>query len=305
MLDVSICVCAYNEEQNIKRTIDALLNQHHNKTEIKEIIVVSASKDNTNKIVEDISKNNNTVKLIIENERNGKASSINIFIKEAKYDICVLISADVVPHPDAIEYLCLPFLNEEDKIGMTGSRVIPSNNIKTFMGFIGHTEWQMAHKLSLRHPKLGECIAFRKVVSYVNPSIDPRTSVDEAYLEYRITDMGYKLKYVPESIVYNKTSETLTDAIKQRRRIYAGHIRLKRMTNYRVSSMDMDEKGKLALEVYWEYARGFFWMPLVVAIELFCMVLGMWDYVKKKEDIPVWKISKSTKEVEVDRIKEV
>jgi hypothetical protein len=35
------------------------------------------------------------------------------------------------------------------------------------------------------------------------------------------------------------------------------------------------------------------------------MVLGMWDYVKKKEDIPVWKISKSTKEVEVDRIKEV
>jgi cellulose synthase/poly-beta-1,6-N-acetylglucosamine synthase-like glycosyltransferase len=303
MLEISVCICAFNEEQNIKRTINALLNQHHNRTEIKEIIVVSASKDKTNEICDAICKEDKRVKLIIEVERKGKASSINLFIREAKYDICVLISADVIPHPDAIEYLCLPFLNEEDKIGMTGSRVVPSNNIKTFMGFMGHTEWQMAHKLSLRHPKLGECIAFRKIVSYVNPSIDPRTSVDEAYLEYRITDMGYKLKYVPESIVYNRTSETLSDTVKQRRRIYAGHIRLKRMTNYRVSSMDMDEKSKLALEVYWEYVRGFFWMPLVVLIEIFCMVLGMYDYIKKREDIPIWKMSKSTKIV--DKIKEV
>lgn len=304
-MEVSVCICAYNEEKNIARTINALLNQHRNKIDIGEIIVVSASTDNTNNIVKDMAREDSRVKLIVEEKRNGKASAINLFIKEARYGICVLISADVVPDPNAIEYMCLPFLDEEDKIGMTGSRIIPSNNIKSFMGFMGHTEWQMAHKLSLRHPKLGECVAFRKIVEYVNPAVDPRTSVDEAYLEYRVTSLGYNLKYVPESIVYNRTSETISDTIKQRRRIYAGHIRLKRMTSYSVSSLDMDEKSKLALEVYWEYVRGFLWMPIVVAIEFFCMVLGMLDYIKSKNDIPIWGMIKSTKSVEMEKVKEV
>jgi poly-beta-1,6-N-acetyl-D-glucosamine synthase len=298
-MNISIGIMAYNEEQNIARTIDALLNQHHNKIDIDEIIVVSASTDNTNYIVSKIAEKESRVKLIVEKERKGKASAINLFLKDAKNDICVLISADVVPDVNAMEYLCLPFINEQDKIGMTSSRIIPVNNIKTFMGFAGHTEWQMAYKLSMRHPKLGECVAFRKT------EIDPNTSVDEAYIEYKTISMGYKLKYIPESIVYNKMSEGLGDHIKQRRRIYAGHIRLKKTTHYQVSTMGIEEKGKLALEIYLDYARGFFWMPAVVGIETFCMVLGMFDYLKNKNGSPVWKMSKSTKAVEVEKVTEL
>lgn len=301
MIEISICICAYNEEQNIKKTIDSLLEQEHNKTEIKEIVVVSASTDRTNDIVKEYK--DKRIRLIVESKRMGKANAINTFIKEAKYDICVLIGADIIPKSNAIEQLCLPFIDE--KVGMTGSRVIPLNKKESFYGFMGCVEWEMAHRLSLISPKLGECTAFRKVIEYVNPSIDPHTAVDEAYLEYRITSMGYKLVYTPDAIVYNKTPMTLRDVIKQRKRIYTGHIHLKKTTHYEVSSLVIKVKAVLAWNYYLEFVRGFFWLPMVVMIEMYCMVLGMIDLYILKKNPYMWDMVKSTKQIEIGKIKEV
>lgn len=306
---VSICICAYNEESNIRKTITALLEQERNKISIGEIIIVSASTDATNMIVKDMEKVDSRVKLIAEKERRGKASAINTFINEANFNICVLIGADIIPASNAIEQLCLPFLKEEDKIGMTGARVIPSNSTKKFMGFMGNIEWEMAHRLSLISPKLGECVAFKRVLNENNhtprPILDPHTAVDEAYIEFKVLEMGYKLKYVPTAVVYNKTSETLKDAIKQRVRIYNGHLHLKNTTHYSVSSMNMWYKGKLALELYYGHVRFCFWMPVVVIIETMCIMKGVFDFYIMKRNPYIWKISKSTKAVVINDSKEV
>jgi len=54
-LRCSVGVTAYNEEANIGRLLDALLNQHLHDVEISEIIVVaSGCTDNTIPIVESI-----------------------------------------------------------------------------------------------------------------------------------------------------------------------------------------------------------------------------------------------------------
>ena len=119
-MDVSIGIIAYNEEKNIKKLIQSLLNQKLKNVKIKEIIVVSSgSTDKTNKIVKDFKK----VKLIIQKKRLGKASGINQFLKAAKSKILVLSSADIIPKKKTIEKLCFPLKNK--KIGICGSKPIP------------------------------------------------------------------------------------------------------------------------------------------------------------------------------------
>jgi cellulose synthase/poly-beta-1,6-N-acetylglucosamine synthase-like glycosyltransferase len=267
-----------------------LQRQDSFKVEIKEIIVVSASTDRTDSIVQTLMTNDNRIKLIQELKRSGKAAAVNLFLKLTQYNICVLISADVLPKKDTIEKLCVPF--EDSSIGMVGSHIIPTNDKNTFMGFVGHMEWEMCYRLSLISPKLGECVAFRKV-----ESIDNHTSVDEAYIESEITNRGLKLLYVPDSIVYNHACENLNDLIKQRRRIWSGQLHLHQTTNYRVSSLSVSTKGKLALEIYQEYIKGVLWTPIVVLLECYCLLLGMVDFYILRKNSYIWDIPKSTKEV--------
>jgi cellulose synthase/poly-beta-1,6-N-acetylglucosamine synthase-like glycosyltransferase len=296
MLPVSVCICAYNEEKNIKNVIDSLSKQHLRYVSIEEIIVVSSSSDLTDDIVLNLAKNDKRIILVREKERSGKANAINLFIERTEYEICVLVGADVVPRYDAIERLCLPFL--DDCVGMTGAHIIPSNPNNNFVGFAGHTHWEMAHRISLLFPKLGETIAFRRIVD----KLDPKTAVDEAYLESALTKMGKKLIYVPEAIVYNRTSATVKDLIKQRKRIHTGHLHLKQTTSYSVSTLDMKTKGKLAFGLYMDYVRGFIWMPFVVLLEIYCLLLGTYDHYIKKKNPYIWEISKSTKELDEKRI---
>ena len=70
-------------------------------------------------------------------------------------------------------------------------------------------------------PKLGEIVAFRNVI----PRIPLDTAVDELSIQALITQLGYQLVYEPEAVVYNRGPATVGDFLRQRRRIYAGHLR--------------------------------------------------------------------------------
>src|SRR5258708_7412766 len=127
----SIGIMAYNEEANIARTINAVLKQGGPSSRIDEIIVVaSGCTDRTVPIVAEIALNEMRVRLCVQEKREGKASAINLFLKEARSEVAILIGADIIPEEAAIENLCSPFLNP--KIGMVGGRPVPVNDPATF-----------------------------------------------------------------------------------------------------------------------------------------------------------------------------
>ncbi|MBP7932941.1 MAG: glycosyltransferase family 2 protein, partial [Candidatus Syntrophosphaera sp.] len=122
----SLGVFAYNEAENIIPLLEALVNQKLEKVEIEEIIVVSSgSTDGTDELVTQFAETHPQVRLIRQAKREGKSSAINLFIKEAKSDILVVISGDVIPAPTTIEKLVSTF--EDPTIGATGGRPIPVN----------------------------------------------------------------------------------------------------------------------------------------------------------------------------------
>lgn len=291
MISINIGICAYNEEKNIGRLLDALLNQRTRRIRIDEIIVVSSgSIDRTDEIVREFTKIDERIKLITQPRREGKASAVNEFIKHASGDVCVLESADTVPLEDTIERLCLPFYDEN--VGMTGGHPIPVNDKSTFIGFAGHMIWELHHRIALRSPKLGELVAFRKIID----GIPKNTAVDEAWIEALIKRKGYKVVYVPDAIVYNRAPETIRDFIKQRRRIHAGHLHLKKELGYSVSTMSIGGITSVVKELNLTPKEKFYFVGAMM-LEGISRVLGWLDYYVLKKDHVVWDIAETTKEV--------
>jgi biofilm PGA synthesis N-glycosyltransferase PgaC len=116
-------------------------------------------------------------------------------------------------------------------------------------------------------------------------------------IEALIKGQGYELRYVPDAVVYNRGPSTVADFLKQRRRIYAGHLRVGRQQGYRVATMGVGRiAGVLLRDWQWDW-RYFVWMPAVVAMEAYGRFLGWIDCSLKRRDHAVWEIASSTKGV--------
>ena len=291
----SIGIMAYNEEKNIAYLLDALLSQKLINVIIDEIIVVSSGcTDNTNKIVQEYSKINPKIELLIQNERKGKSSAINLFIEKAKNDILIVESADTIPEADTVERLINPFFLE--KIGMTGGKPVPVNKQTTFTGYAVHLLWKLHHEMAIFKPKLGEMIAFRKVFK----AIPEMSAVDEASIEALITENGLQCLYISNAIIKNKGPETILDFIKQRKRIAIGHLWLKSNQNYTVSSSQLSLLFYLFLKECYNQPKNILKIILVAKLECFCRLLGTYEYFFKSSNPFIWDMVNSSKNLKAN-----
>lgn len=212
-MKVSIGIIAHNEERSIGKLLKALVATPL----FNEIIVVaSGCTDGTVPIAKGFSQ----VQVIEQKYREGKASAINLFLKQATGDILIIENGDTLPACFSFKYLLKPF--SDSSVGITGAHWIPVDNANTKMGRLTHLLWNTHHHISLKYPKLCELIAFRNVVN----QIDPATAVDEAFIEWQITQQGYRIAYCPDAIVFIIGCSNLSDFLKQRTRIYHGHLEL-------------------------------------------------------------------------------
>ena len=295
----SVGIMAYNEEANISHTIGAVLEQHGPSMRIEEIIVVaSGCTDRTVPIVTEIAREEPRVRLCVQEKREGKASAINLFLKQASSQVAVLIGADVLPETAALEYLCAPF--KDPKIGMVGGCPVPVNNPATFMGHAVHLLWRLHDQMARVNPKLGEVIAFRNVISGI-PTDSP---VDEISIQALIAQLGYELVYEPACIVYNKGPLTVRDFLKQRRRIYAGHLKVRDQQNYAASTMKVGPIVRQLITCH-HFALGtpkrIIWTVGAIFLEMVARVQGQYDYRQKREH-HIWQMVDSTKDLQAERL---
>lgn len=278
---ISLGITAYNEEQNIGKLLSAVFSSSCIPSQV--IVVASGCTDNTVHIAQGY-----PCQVIVQEKREGKASAVNAFIRAAHGDILILESADTIPSHNAFRYLTEPF--KDSKVGMTGAHPIPVNDVRTNLGYVGALLWRGHHKLSLAKPKSGEVVAFRNIVKM----IDPKTAVDEACIEYEISKVGLMKCYCPDALIFNKTPTTLQDLIKQRKRIYKGHLSL-RNNGYSVSTLPMWDLIKATSKAI-EFDR--MWLNLyAMGIEVYSRYIAGREYSKTKEEPTIWDISLTTKDL--------
>lgn len=289
---ITIGITAHNEEANIGKLLDCMLEQQLEVVEPRQIIVVSSgSTDRTEEIVRDYAARDSRIRLLVQEKREGKASAINLFLKQMTERVLVLCSADLQPQTDAIEKVASPFIDPE--MGMTSCRPVPVNDPDTFMGFAAHMLWNLHHEINVSGGfKAGEMVAFAKIFE----RIPYNTSVDEASIEPVVRGQGYRVEYVPDAIVFNKGPDTADDFIRQRRRIYSGHLEIKQLLGYSVSTMSGGTVLKALLRNLDWRPKQLIWTIAVVLLEVYGRYLGWRDY-KNRKDHTVWEIATTTKEL--------
>jgi len=283
---------AHNEEANIGHLLQRLLGQELTTVVIAEIVVVaSGCTDHTEDIVREWSARDKRIRLLCQEKREGKASGVNLFLREAVEGIVVLSSADVLPDHHTIQHLVAPMASQE--VGMTSSRPIPVNTPDTFMGFAAHMLWDLHHEMARQYFKAGEMIAFRRIFE----RIPYDSAVDEASVEPVIKGQGYGAIYVPDAIVYNKGPETVEDFLRQRRRIYAGHLAVRSQLGYAVSTMNGVRILLLLPRVLDWHPRRLLWAIGVVFLEMYGRYLGWRDFHTRSRQHVVWEIARTTKKL--------
>ena len=280
----SIGIFAYNEEKNIKTLIQSLLGQELDNVEIGEVLVFTdGSTDKTESIAR--SFRDKRIRVFGGEKRLGKSEAINIFLRESNHNILVMESGDTVPEKDALEKIVLPLFKQG--IGMVGGRPVPKDGRIDFMGFTTNLIWDLHHRISLESPKMGEMVAFKKIISAI-----PKTAVDEAFIEYLIKKKGQKVVYEPEAVVYNKGAKTISDYMRQRRRIHCGHLILKKEASYNVSTTG-NVLG-LVVKIVEPNFKNILFASGAIVLEGFARILGWWDF-KRGKSHEIWDIAETTK----------
>ena len=290
----SILIPAYNEEKNIGLLLNSLIQQKIYKPfEMVEITVIaSGCTDNTESIVREFCKKNEKIRLISTPERLGKANAINLFLKVCKEELIVMISADVLPADNyTINTLLQHLLDKE--VGIVGGRPVPINPSSTLTNRISSLIWHIHHKISLYNPpKVGEIVAFRNVVE----RIPQDTLADEERLSAIIQKKGYKAVYAEDAVVYNKAPEKISELIEQRRRIFVGHLLIKKELGYTVPTLSLRRLLKVVIdEIASNPLKVITIIPLGL-IEIFSRFLGFLSYVTKRHG-PAWKVCETTKKL--------
>ena len=241
-LRCSVGITAHNEEDNIGPLLDAMLDQHLHDVDISEIVIVaSGCTDRTVPIIQSYQERDERIQLIVQPRREGKTAAVNLFLQNSHEDILVLESGDTLPHENAVENLVRLFA--DPTIGMTGAHKVPVNTPDHLVGLFTHLRLRMEHELCLDIPRLGEMIAFRRVLAHIPPDI----AMDEAFVEAIVITHGLRVVYSPDAVVYNSGPTTVSDFIRQRRRNHAGHLYLRHKYGHQVASIRNSRVARVAL----------------------------------------------------------
>ena len=225
--NISIVVCAYNEERNIQKKIQSICDCSYPAEKIELIIVNDASKDNTEAVARTTLE---TValrwKLHTNEKQQGKNKSLNTGISLSSEDIIFSTDADLIWDKYSAERLVRGLLSDERNAAGTGD-LQPNPGVdrvtsmeKTYRSFFGRmAEWEAAHDSTYA---FNGCLLvfFKSRVKRVNDD----AGADDANLAFAAIRNGYRTFYDSQAAIYEELPENLKKQYTQKVRRAKGLI---------------------------------------------------------------------------------
>lgn len=279
---LSIGIMAHNEEKNIGFLIDEFLKQSAGIELTLNITVIGdGCTDKTEDVVRGYENKNNSVKLLIQKERKGKASAINLFLSQKNGDLLIISSADIILAENTLKRLLHAF--SDFAIGMVGGRPIPKFSIG-MTGLFNRLLWDLHHEVALFQPKLGELIAIRNIID----RIPEETAADEAAIEALIMQKGFKIKYLPNVIIYNYCPKSLISFIKKRTRIFIGHLYVKNKMNYKVSTYNIVPLVTAVIKKIKKEKEKSIFIIMLICLEIYARTIALYEYYVRNKLYFIW-----------------
>jgi len=203
--NVTLVIPAHNEENVIEEKLKNALALNYPKDKVEIIVISDCSSDRTDEIVKRYV--GQSVKLLIQSERNGKMAALNRAIPDAKGEIIVFTDASTAFDKNAVKYLVRNFNDERigcvsGRFGYTSSSGTKAEIGETLYARYERSLWNMESQLQSLLVAHGAVYALRK--SLFCP-------VAEAFADDFVNPLlaaakGYGVVYEPDA----KATESVT-----------------------------------------------------------------------------------------------
>jgi len=138
MKKLSVVIPVYNEEKFIATTIQRVLDVNIEQVELEVVVVDDGSKDRTIEIINELSEQNEAVKIFQQPVNMGKGAALRRGFQEAQGDIILIQDADLEYDPGDYPTLLKPILDGKADV-VYGSRFLGGpHRVLYFWHFVGN-----------------------------------------------------------------------------------------------------------------------------------------------------------------------
>jgi len=226
-VQITIGIPSYNEEVSIRNLLEAIeLQDVNDQYKINEVIISDDSIDNTPEIVNDYAKKSRLdITLIHHNRRRGAAQAWNEIFSNAKSDAIILYDADIIPAKNATKLLAS---NMKDDIALCASNPLPlkqSGIAARASSFNAYWLRRVRKRGLSQYTVMGRALSIRADVA--KAITVPGIIAIDLYLQCKVLELGYKVDYCDDAIVWFRPASTMLDFASQVVRAVRGHEEIK------------------------------------------------------------------------------
>ncbi|MFD5833032.1 glycosyltransferase [Streptomyces collinus] len=215
---VTVLVPAYNEEAGIGSTLRSLLDSTHRQLQV--IVIDDGSTDRT----ADIAENMGDARVEVVRQINaGKAAALNRGLAHARYDIVVMVDADTVFEPDAVERIVQPLAHPA--VGAVSGNTKVGNR-RSLLARWQHLEYVFGFNLDRRMFEVLECMptvpgaigAFRRDAVIGVGGVSEDTLAEDTDLTMALWRSGWRVLYEESAVAWTEVPTSLRQLWRQRYR---------------------------------------------------------------------------------------
>ncbi|MET9682051.1 glycosyltransferase [Streptomyces coeruleorubidus] len=265
---VTVLVPAYNEEAGIGSTLRSLLDSTHR--ELQVVVIDDGSSDRT----ADIAENMGDPRVeVVRQPNSGKAAALNTGLAHARYDIVVMVDADTVFEPDAIERIVQPLAHPA--VGAVSGNTKVGNR-RSLLARWQHLEYVFGFNLDRRMFEVLECMptvpgaigAFRRDAVIGVGGVSEDTLAEDTDLTMALWRAGWRVLYEESAVAWTEVPTTVRQLWRQRYRWCYGTLQA--MWKHRGALLGMGPAGRFG-------RRGLTYLALFqVALPLLAPVIDVY-----------------------------
>jgi poly-beta-1,6-N-acetyl-D-glucosamine synthase len=225
--NITVLIPCFNEGRVIASKLKNTLELDYPKEQMQIIVVDSGSTDGTSQIV----KEYDTVKLLIQEERCGKASGINFALSHATGDIVVVTDADAYLEKNALSVIGKHF--SDPTVGVVGGKILAkqisnatkegTSFLRAYEDFLGVRESHVDSTVNLG----GELLAIRKELA----KVDEWSLAEDFDCILNARSKGYRVILDPSALAWEYAPAKKSEIIVQKKRVMIGGIQC--LSNYK------------------------------------------------------------------------
>jgi cellulose synthase/poly-beta-1,6-N-acetylglucosamine synthase-like glycosyltransferase len=215
---ISIIIAAHNEEKVIAEKVENTLKLDYPADKFEIIFALDGCTDATKQIL--AKYNDPRIKIIDKPEREGKVSTLNKAVPQAKGEILIFSDANSIYDPEAILKLIRNFI--DTKVGCVAGRLSYTNANRTSVGQGENLYWKYETFIKMQESRLGKLLitngSIQAVRSNAYPYPNP-AAADDFCIPLLIQSKGFKVLYEPQAVAYEVATQDLKEEFNQKVRI--------------------------------------------------------------------------------------